>query len=69
MRTSHWPGYPLDWSSDLAQWNWGELGVDLIMLPGSPANNGDGSQTVTLRFKDATATTPSLFFRLQAEEP
>lgn len=61
--------YFVDWSSDLKQWNSGELDVDLIMLPGSPANNGDGSETHTLLFKDKHATTPRLFFRLQAEKP
>ena len=61
--------YFVDWSSDLKQWSSGELDVDLFMLPGSPVNNGDGSQTVTLRFKVDPATMPPLFFRLQAEEP
>ena len=61
--------YFVNWSSDLAQWNNGVLNVDLFMLPGSPANNGDGSQTVTLRFKDDHATTPHLFFQLEAQEP
>lgn len=61
--------YFVDWSSDLEQWNTGALNVDLFMLPGSPASNGDGSETISLRYKDDITTVPNLFFRLRAQEP
>ena len=60
--------YTIEYSSDLINWTSGVIGVDLEHLPSSPSNNGNGTETVSLRYYQDQSMAPNLFFRVNAKE-
>jgi hypothetical protein len=59
--------YSVEWSSRMTpgQWQTGELAVEEV--PASALENGDGTQTVSVRSLTPVIGNPTQFFRLKVE--
>lgn len=59
--------YTVEVSTDLEMWQDGVTNVDFLDLPGSPVDNGDGTMTIRLRYKDRIEDRDRFFIRLRAD--
>ena len=60
--------YTVEVSTDLDLWEDGVKDVDFFDLPGSPVDNGDGTMTIHLRYKDGIDDQTRFFIRLRADQ-
>lgn len=60
--------YTVEVSTDLEVWQNGVIDVDFFDLPGSPVDNGDGTMTIHLRYKDRINDQTRFFVRLSADQ-